>query len=255
MSTTQRTDSPVALVTGAGSGIGRTIATRLAPLNWRIFAVGRHDRSLRETLELCTKAGGPGGLAYTCDVADADQCRTAVATAFSRFGRLDALVNNAGAAPKISAADHTKELIWSAFSVNAIGPANMMAEALARWTKGEPPALPTPHPDPTRGPVIVNISSMASADPFPGFFAYGASKAAVNLLTRAAHNEYARAGLRAFAIAPGAVETPLLRSIIPAEALPTSRCLTPDAVASVVVECILGTRDQSRGEVIMLPSP
>lgn len=259
MSTTERGDSPVAIVTGAGSGIGRAIATQLAAAGWRILGVGRHEGTLRETLELCTKAGGQGGLVYTCDVGDADQGRTAVATAFSRFGRLDALINNAGAAPKISAADHTKEQIASAFAVNAIGPANMMAEALARWSKGEAPGLARlgeGAPSATSGgPAIVNVSSMAAADPFPGFFAYGASKAAVNLLTRAAHNEYARVGLRAFAVAPGAVETPLLRSIIPVEALPASRCLSPDAVARVVVECVLGGRDQSRGEVILLPSP
>lgn len=251
----------MALVTGTGSGIGRAIATQLAALGWRIMGVGRHEGTLRETLELCTKAGGPGGLVYTCDVGDADQGRTAVATAFSRFGRLDALINNAGAAPKISAADHTKEHIAAAFAVNSIGPANMIAEALARWSKGEAPALDMSETGQgaahaaARGPIVVNISSMAAADPFPGFFAYGASKAAVNLLTRAAHNEYGRAGLRAFAVAPGAVETPLLRTIFPKEALPTSRCLTPEAVAKVVVECVLGQREQSRGEVILLPSP
>jgi NAD(P)-dependent dehydrogenase (short-subunit alcohol dehydrogenase family) len=266
MSTHERADSPVALVTGAGSGIGRAIATQLAALGWRIMGVGRHEGTLRETLELCTKAGGPGGLVYTCDVGDADQGRTAVATAFSRFGRLDALINNAGAAPKISAAEHTKEHIAAAFAVNSIGPANMIAEALARWSKGEAPALDmngtgqnkgkaeAAHAA-ARGPIVVNISSMAAADPFPGFFAYGASKAAVNLLTRAAHNEYGRVGLRAFAVAPGAVETPLLRTIFPKEALPTARCLTPEAVAKVVVECVLGQREQSRGEVILLPSP
>ena len=270
MSTNERADSPVALVTGAGSGIGRAIATQLAAVGWRIMGVGRHVGTLRVRLELCTKAGGPGGLVYTCDVGDADQGRTAVATAFSRFGRLDALINNAGAAPKISAADHTKEHIAAAFAVNSIGPANMIAEALARWSKGEAPALdvsetgqakgtaeagqPGAHAA-ARGPIVVNISSMAAADPFPGFFAYGASKAAVNLLTRAAHNEYGRVGLRAFAVAPGAVETPLLRTIFPKEALPTSRCLTPEAVAKVVVECVLGQREQSRGEVILLPSP
>lgn len=269
MSTSERTsdlgpegtlakDVPVGLITGAGSGIGRAIAANLAAKGWRIMAVGRHEGTLRQTLELCTKLGGPGGLVYTCDVGDADQGRTAVATAFSRFGRLDALINNAGAAPKVSAAEHTKEHIAQAFAVNAIGPANMIAEALARWSKGEAPGLgpdAAQRPRSWLGPAIVNVSSLAAADPFPGFFAYGASKAAVNLLTRAAHNEYAPVGLRAFAVAPGAVETPLLRSIIPAAVLPASRCLAPEVVASVVVECVLGQRESSRGEVILLPSP
>lgn len=266
MPTPEPTYSPVALVTGAGSGIGRAIATQLAARGWRIMGVGRHEGTLRQTLELCTKAGGPGGLVYTCDVGDADQARTAIATAFSRFGRLDALINNAGAAPKVAAAEHTKEHIAQAFAVNSIGPANMIAEALARWTTGGAPGLLSidtqppsisgapPHTHPI-GPAIVNVSSMAAADPFPGFFAYGASKAAVNLLTKAAHNEYAPLGLRAFAVAPGAVETPLLRSIFPAEALPASRCLAPETVASVVVSCVLGEREANRGEVILLPSP
>lgn len=255
MSSIDHQAAPVALITGAGSGIGRSIAIQLARHGWRIMGVGRHEGTLRKTLEECSAAGGPGGLVYTCDVGDADQARTAVTTAFSRFGRLDALINNAGAAPKVAAAEHTKEQIAQAFAVNAVGPANMIAEALSRWTRGDAPGLAQNMPAGHRGPAIVNVSSMAAINPFPGFFAYAAAKAGVNLLTKSAHNEYRPLGLRTFAVAPGAVETPLLRSIIPVEALPTSRCLSPEAVAAIVVECVLGQRDAECGETILVPSP
>jgi NAD(P)-dependent dehydrogenase (short-subunit alcohol dehydrogenase family) len=82
------------------------------------------------------------------------------------------------------------------------------------------------------GGVIVNISSMASLDPFPGFAAYGASKAWVNLWTKALAEEGRAYGIRVFAVAPGAVETSMLRGAFPD--FPSDAALDPSDVADVV---------------------
>jgi NAD(P)-dependent dehydrogenase (short-subunit alcohol dehydrogenase family) len=99
---------------------------------------------------------------------------------------------------------------------------------------------------------IVNVSSLATTDPFPGFFAYAASKSALESLTRSAHGEGKRHGIRAFSVAPGAVETPLLRQNFSEKVLPHAATLDPEAVASLIVDCIEGRRDEDRGKSIAI---
>ncbi len=98
---------------------------------------------------------------------------------------------------------------------------------------------------------MVNVSSMASIDPFPGFSIYAASKLAVNMFTRCIAQE----GLRAVAIAPGAVETPMLRGLFDESVIPRDKALDPAEVAKVIVDCITGNRAFESGEVITVPSP
>jgi NAD(P)-dependent dehydrogenase (short-subunit alcohol dehydrogenase family) len=98
----------------------------------------------------------------------------------------------------------------------------------------------------------VNVSSRASADPFPGFFVYAATKAALESLTRSAAKEGAEFGMRAFSVSPGAVETPMLRRLFTPEQLSPDVCLDPEQVAHVVSDCVLGRRDEDSGKVISL---
>ena len=95
---------------------------------------------------------------------------------------------------------------------------------------------------------------MATVDPFPGLGVYAASKAALASLTRSLHNEGASHGIRAFSVAPGAVETKMLRQLFSTDQLPTDQTLEPAAVAEVVVGCIRGEREDDRGQTILLPS-
>jgi NAD(P)-dependent dehydrogenase (short-subunit alcohol dehydrogenase family) len=88
------------------------------------------------------------------------------------------------------------------------------------------------------GGVVVNISSVAADDPFPGFSAYGATKAFVNLFSRALHAEGSSRGIRVYCVAPGAVETQMLRGPFPE--FPADQTLDADDVAAVV-ECLLGS--------------
>jgi NAD(P)-dependent dehydrogenase (short-subunit alcohol dehydrogenase family) len=99
---------------------------------------------------------------------------------------------------------------------------------------------------------IVNVSSLSSRDPFPGFAAYGAAKAGLNLFGLSAAREGQAIGVRVYTIAPGAVETEMFRSIMPAEKYPKDRTLDPKDVARVIAQCVQGDLKYSSGEVIYL---
>jgi NAD(P)-dependent dehydrogenase (short-subunit alcohol dehydrogenase family) len=230
----------VALVTGAGSGIGRCVSLRLAGAGYAVALVGRRAEALRQTVSLM--APGAEAIALVADVADAAGCAESVDRCVARYGRLDVLVNNAGAAPLASIDRTTPELLEACFRMNALGPAMMIARAWPRFAA-------------QRSGCVVNISSMATADPFPGFFAYAAAKAGVNLMAKSCAKEGRAIGVRAFAVAPGAVETAMLRANFGERAIPAGRCLAPDDVARVVMECIDGAHDDRNGDTIFVPSP
>ena len=101
---------------------------------------------------------------------------------------------------------------------------------------------------------MVNVASIAIVDPFIGLGVYGCAKAAVDGLTRALHNEYNKQGIRAYTIAPGAVETDMLRSIVSKDLLPTDQTLTPQQVAAKIVACITGDVSEESGSTIFVNS-
>jgi NAD(P)-dependent dehydrogenase (short-subunit alcohol dehydrogenase family) len=101
----------------------------------------------------------------------------------------------------------------------------------------------------------VNVSTIGTVDPFNGFFAYAASKSALDSFTRSIAREGKPHGIRGFSVNPGAVETPLLRQNFGTNILPASKTLAPAAVAAEVVACACGERDDRNGEAILVPSP
>jgi NAD(P)-dependent dehydrogenase (short-subunit alcohol dehydrogenase family) len=227
---------PVALVTGAGSGIGRAAALALAREGYRIALVGRRVERLKETAALLP----PGAsLCLRGDVGDVQHARNIVDRTVERFGRLDVLVNNAGCAPKLPIEAHSPGLIEETYRINALAPAWTIARAWPIFLR-------------QRGGCIINISTLGTIDPFPGFFAYAPSKAAVNLMARCCANEGKVHGIRAFAIAPAAVETDLLRSIIPESVIPRDRAMPPERIAEVIMACVRGERDAENGGVIVV---
>lgn len=232
--------TPVACITGAGSGIGRAVARRLGDLGYALALVGRREEPLRETAALLP-ASAPN-LILSADVSDTRAIGAAIDRTVEHFGRLDALVNNAGAAPLAPIDRTTPELLEECFRVNTLGPAAAIARAWPTFKA-------------QRAGCIVNVSSMATADPFPGFFAYAAAKAGVNLMARSCAKEGKAFNIRAFAVAPGAVDTPMLRANFNEKTIPPSRCLSPDDVATVIVECIRGDRNACNGDTIFVPSP
>ncbi len=232
------TNQPVAIVTGAGSGIGRATASALSAAGYCLALVGRRTEPLEQTAALLSTAS----LVCAADLRDPGAIVPMISDIALHFGWIDVLVNNAGDAPLASIDRSTPELIDETYRVNAIGPANLIA---AVW----------PHFQQRRSGCIVNVSSMATLDPFPGFFAYAGAKAACNLMARSCAKEGRAIGVRAFAVAPGAVETPMLRKNFSERAIPPRKCLLPEQVAAVILECVLGRRDADNGTTIPVPSP
>ncbi|UYV12231.1 MAG: SDR family oxidoreductase [Phycisphaera sp.] len=229
---THPSDSKAAIVTGGTAGIGLATATLLIERGWRVLVVGRDPKRLGEALDAL------GGKAQGCsaDVSKPDGPGAIVAACMKAFGSIDALINNAGTAPLVPLAQHTPGLIDQCFATNAIGPAKLI---LAAW----------PYLSASKGRVV-NVSSMATRDPYPGFFAYASSKAGVELMVKSIANEGQAAGVRAFAVAPGATETAMFRALFDEEAVPSSDVLDPKAVATIIVDCATGQRDDDNGKAI-----
>jgi NAD(P)-dependent dehydrogenase (short-subunit alcohol dehydrogenase family) len=206
-----------AIVTGAGRGIGRAIALRLAKQGVNVLAVARTAGDLEETA--AQAAGLPGSCAaHAADVTCSGQVDGFVKAALERFGRLDALVNNAGVAPLCGLEQITDTLLAETLAVNV--------QAVVYTCRAAWPALRR-----SRG-TIINLSSMSADDPFPGFALYGATKAWVNVFSRALAAEGKEAGIKVFAVGPGAVETRMLRKAFPE--FPADQTLQPDDIAAAV---------------------
>ena len=237
-------ETPVAIVTGAGSGIGRAVCSLLANAGYRLSLVGRREEKLQATMDqIATRSAAPPEmLILAADVASAQQAMSAVDLTCQQWGRADALVHAAGIAP-LAPIDRTDEdLLYRTFAVNTFGAAYLIARLWPVFRK-------------QRGGCIVNVSTMGTLDPFPGFFVYAAAKSAVESLTRSAAREGAGFGVRAFSIAPGAVETEMLRANFSPRQIPPQRTLDPLDVAHVICDCVLGRREGETGTTIRLPSP
>ena len=226
---------PAAIVTGASRGIGRAIALRLAAEGYSVALVARPSAELNEAAAFC----GPRALTLPADVASPADVESAVRRAAGSFGRIDALLNVAGDAPVQSIADMSCERFRRTIEVNLCAPFYFMKFA---W----------PHLKASGRGVVVNFSSMASRDPFGGFAAYAAAKAGVNLLSLCGAREGNADGVLVHTLAPGAVETGMLRAIVSPEQLSPQDCLKPDEVADVAFQCVAGHLRHASGEVIYL---
>ncbi len=238
---------PVAIVTGAGSGIGRETAIELSGLGWSLVLVGRTASKLHETARL-SACNDSQIKVVVADVGRPDAAGEIVGQTRARFGRVDGLINNAGLAIMKPFGQLDADEIERMFAVNALGPVQLMRAAWGLLVGGD-------GGDGGDGGRIVNVSSMATIDPFPGLGTYGAAKSVLNRIGAAVALEHGDSGVRAFTVAPGAVETGMLRSIVPESMLPRELTLEPAAVAEVIVACVTGRRDADAGTVIEVPSP
>lgn len=234
--------APVTIITGAGTGIGRAAAIRLARSGHRLVLAGRRRPMLEESERIAREAGAPDVLVQPADLADPSNARVLIDATLQQFGRIDALVNNAGYVENIPIAETDEALLHRTLAVNTVGPSLLISRS---W-----PAFVA-----QGGGRIVNVTSYATIDPFPGLYAYAQAKGAAMLQVKAVHNEGQDHGIRAFAVAPGAVETPMLRGLFDENVVPRAMTLDPDTVAQVIAACVLGERDSESGETIPLPSP
>ncbi len=198
-----RLKDKVALITGAGSGIGRESALLFAREGARVVVVDVDDEAGQETVRLIRENGGEATFVHA-DVSRAEDVRNMIAQAESTYGRLDILFNNAGIFhPKDGSVLETEEEVWDrVIDVNLKG-------VFLGCKYGIPALLRA------GGGVIINTASfVALMGAAVSQIAYTASKGGVLALTREIAVEFARQNIRANALCPGPVETPLLAELL-----------------------------------------
>lgn len=167
----------VAVVTGAGSGIGRAVAIELGARGYRLVLAGRRADRLEQTRSLLADAGE--GTACVCDVSDANSVKALFDKATARFGRVDLVFNNAGVSAPPVPIESVDEDDWrGVIDVNLTG-AFLVLQAAFRAMKAQ-----SPH-----GGRIINNGSIAASTPRPNSVAYACSKHGVLGLTKAASIE------------------------------------------------------------------
>jgi ketoreductase RED2 len=223
----------VALVTGSTSGIGEAVARRLSGEGWRV--VVNSVQSVEAGRALAAELGDEVAHYVQADVSDAGDATRLVTETVERFGRLDALVNNAGTTVRIPHSDleaATPEVFRRLFDVNVVGAWQVTVAAM-------------PHLQETGAGCVVNVSSLAGVRPTGSSIPYAVSKAALNHLTLLLANTMGPQ-VRVNAVAPGLVDTPWtadwddIRAFVHASA-PMQRSAQPDDIAEVVLSLVRST--------------
>jgi NAD(P)-dependent dehydrogenase (short-subunit alcohol dehydrogenase family) len=181
-----------AIVTGGGSGIGKSIAVLLAKHGANVAILDlAGDNAAREIT-----AGGDSALALTCDVTKQAEVVRAFGRAAKEFGTLDVLINSAGVAAVGNVEAATEEDLDRVYAVNVKGVYNCLRSGVTAMKE--------------RGGSIINIASVASSVGIPDRFAYSMSKGAVLTMTYSVAADYVSAGIRCNAISPARVHTPFV---------------------------------------------
>ncbi|MCV6584441.1 MAG: SDR family oxidoreductase [Marinibacterium sp.] len=223
-------DRPVLLITGASSGIGAATARLAAGAGYDLLLSYRSDAQGADAVADACRAMGATCVTAPCDVADPLAIEALFDTLDQHFGRIDALVNNAGIVDRLARVtdmDHAR--LRRMFDVNVIG-AILTARAAVLRMQG-------------RGGVIVNVSSAAarigSANEFVD---YAASKAAIDTFTKGLADEVAADGIRVLSVRPGLIDTPIHakggapdRAERLATRVPMQRTGQPDEVAEAIL--------------------
>lgn len=242
-------DRPVALVTGAGSGIGRATAVALAEAGFDVVInYSRSDAAAAESAKQA-KERGARTLLFKCDVSDDPSVRKMLVSVEQDFGRLDALVNNAGTTTEVKPHDFdalTPEEWDRVFAVNVRGVFQVTRAAVPLLKKA-------------RGSVV-NTASIVGLRPGPQPLPYAASKAAVVSLTKLLALNLGPE-IRVNAVAPGWMEGDWMRRMLTdryddlmarrAKSTPLRRCVTAHDVAEVIVNLITSNR-LVNGEVVVV---
>ena len=230
----QKLSGAVAIVTGAGSGLGAAIAQALASEGAKCALAGRRREPLQAVADEIGATGGEASVIPT-DVADEAQVAALVAETVQTFGCLDVLVNNAGLMRPASLTQTSTALWDEILNVNLRG---AFILCRAAW----------PHLQHSRGQII-NVSSMAAVQGYLDEAAYCASKHGLNGLTEVLALEGKPHGIRALAVCPAAVETPLWDRDAPADV--RRRMMKPTQVAEMVRWLVTAPRNLDFGPVLV----
>jgi NAD(P)-dependent dehydrogenase (short-subunit alcohol dehydrogenase family) len=228
---------PVCIVTGGTSGIGLATAERFADAGYNLALCARNEERLDKTASELSKRFDARVHHAVADLSLAGHAQSFVEESVAHFGRLDVLVNNAGLAPNSPVESFSSENFNQVLSVNV---AAVFETVRAAWPTMKQAG---------RG-VIINISSLAAVDPFPGFSVYGGTKAFVETFTHAIANEGKDSGIRAYCVRPGAVDTPLLDSLFPD--FPTDQRVASKDVAALILNLCSDEMRYSSGEAITI---
>lgn len=240
----------VFVVTGSTQGIGEAIARRLADRGAAGLVVTGRNRGRGERVAAALREAGSEAVFVAADLADAEACRTIVAAADRRFGRLDGLVNAAGVTDRGTVDDTTPELWDRIFAVNVRAPFFLIQDAVRLMRRDATPGR------------IVNIVTMSSHGGQPKLVPYSASKAALAALTRNLAHGLRRDRIRVNAINIGWADTPNEDAVQRAEgrpadwlataeaAQPFGRLIKPDDVARLTLFLLSADSGIMTGSVI-----
>lgn len=228
----------IALVTGAGSGIGKISAIQLAQIGAELVLLGRNEKKLAQTSSEISKSVGKCKW-YSVDVTNTKEISNSVQKIRKECGEIDLLVNSAGINIPQKAEDVTIEA-WNTIMDTNVKGLFFCCQAVGRQSM-----------IPRKQGVIVNISSQAGKVALPLRAAYCSSKGAVDQLTRVLAFEWAKYGVRVNAVAPTFVETPFTKEMLIDQEfknfvmnkIPLKRLATPLEVANAV--CFLATNQSS----------
>lgn len=192
----------VAIVTGAAMGMGEATAILFAEAGAKVVVADFNDEGGQRTVDTIRAAGGEATFVHV-DISKSDQVKAMVEAAVKTYGRLDAAVNNAALTPDDKPTDQFDEDYWDRLmSVDLKGTALCLKHELAQLiAQGG-------------GGSIINISSVSGFRPQPNNIAYVAAKHGVNGITKVAAMENGPRGIRVNAVAPGAIDTPMLRGAL-----------------------------------------
>ncbi len=248
----ERLKGKVALVTGAGSGIGRAMALLFAREGARVVAGDFNAQGNAETVSMIEEQGGTA-FAVQVNVTIAQEVESAVQATLDRFGALNVLCNNAGTGEKRTSILELEENEWErVFTVNVKGVFLGIKYGAAAMMKGG------------QGGSIINTASVAGVVGNPGYVAYSSSKAACIHLTKTAALELAREQIRVNALAPAFTATPMVESMIsthrdPERArqklgsiIPLGRLGTPEEIANAALYLASDESSFTTGAVLVL---
>ena len=248
--TTINSDKPVALVTGAATGIGRSAALALARSGYYVVINYSRSEEAAKTTARVAEAAGARTLVYRCDVSDDACVRTMLEATEKAFGRLDVLINNAGTTISVEPKNLEGLTVedWNrVFAVNVLG-IFLVTRAAVPMLRQSPNGC------------IVNTCSIAGVRPSAQALPYAASKAAVANLTKTLANALGPE-VRVNAVAPGWMEGDWMKKMLGenydglmarrARYTPLNRCCTADDVAETMLSLINGNRFVT-GEIIVI---
>jgi 3-oxoacyl-[acyl-carrier protein] reductase len=226
----------VVIVTGAGRGIGAAAAVALGKAGASLVLAARNAAQIASVAQAIARGGGKA-TSLACDVSDWTAVQRLVAETQQRYGKIDALINNAGVVEPIAVTAESDPAAWARnIQINLIGAYHAVRAVLPAMLKAG-------------GGTLVNISSGAAHNPLEGWSAYCSAKAGLAMLTRAIALEHAAQGIRVFGFQPGTTDTEMqviirASGINPISKIPREN-LTPVAhpAAAIVYLCTSAADD------------